>query len=283
MRKGTVIGVGVAVLLFVVGLVVVATTRGDDGDDVSSTLGRTPGTPSSDPFAERPEDVVEPTAGSPEEVATAFLEAEVAADAEASFRLFAAEDREEHGNAAGWEEARTELWQPTDFRLTGTEPTDEATTTVRADVRFEPAIDEYLGVVPSSAQLDLPLVREDGGWRVAFLDSAYEATWPDLAGAPEAVRAWAESHQRCAPEGEWDAGLLDSTFLAESLCDTTGAIEVGRVDTLDALADATPYLNDFGEAAAEWAAVVPVEGPVELDVVAAPLGDRWVVLGASPP
>ena len=37
--------------------------------------------------------------------------------------------------------------------------------------------------------------------------------------------------------------------------------------------------NAFGPAAAQWARVVSLDGPLPLDVVTAPMGDRWLVVG----
>jgi hypothetical protein len=282
-RKRWAIAGGVlAVLLLVLGALVLR--RGDaDGGTTGVALPAPVGRTDGDPFAARDEAPVPAPPGSPAEAAGAFLDAEVAADAEASFPFLSAEDRAEQGDPAAWLEAHADLWVPTGYRLTGVEEDRAGGTAVAtADVTLRPQIDEFVGLVPARATLTLPLVREDGGWRVAFADSTYEPAYPDDDGAVDAVRAWASARTRCETAAQWDGGLLDSPYLADALCEAEGDLRLGRLDTLDALDDAGAYLDDFGSVAADWARVVPVEGPVALDAVAAPLGDTWVVIGSSP-
>jgi len=281
-RKRWAIAGGVlAVLLLVLGALVLRREDGGQGRTgvaLPAPVGRSDG----DPFAVLDEAPVAAPPGSPAEAATAFLDAEVAADVDASFRHLSADDRAEQGGPAGWLEAHADLWMPTGYRLTGVTEEGDGTATATADVALRPQIDEFVGLVPARARLALPLVQEDGGWRVAFADSTYEPVYPDEAEAVDAVRAWAEARTRCETAAEWDGGLLDSPYLADSLCGAEGDLGIGRLDTLDALDDAGAYLDDFGTGAADWARVVPVEGPVALDAVVAPLGDSWVVIGTSP-
>ena len=281
-RKRWAIAGGVlAVLLLVLGALVLR--RGDGGEGTTGValpgpVGRSDG----DPFAARDEGPVPVPPGSPAEAATAFLDAEVAGDTATSFPYLSADDREEHTDAAGWLEDHADLWTPTSYRLTAVTPAADGTATATADVALKPEIDEFVGLVPARATLTLPLVSEDGGWRVAFSESAYEPRYPDDAGAVDAVRTWAEARTRCQTAAQWQADLLDSPYLADGLCHADGELRLGRPDTLDALDDAGAYLDDFGSRAADWARVVPVEGPVTFDAVAAPLGDSWVVIGTSP-
>jgi hypothetical protein len=270
-----------AVLLLVGGALFLR--RGEGGSETAGVplpapVGRSDG----DPFAARDEGPVPVPPGSPAEAAAAFLDAEVAGDAEASFPLLSADDRAEHVDAAGWLEDHADLWTPKAYRLAGVTEGGDGTATATAAVELEPRIDEFVGLVPARATLTLPLVQEDGGWRVAFGDSGYEPAYPDEGGAVEAVRTWAEARTRCDTAAQWDADLLDSPYLADSLCGADGDLRLGPPDTLDALDDAGAYLDDFGSRVADWARVVPVEGPVALDAVAAPLGDSWVVIGTSP-
>ena len=281
-RKRWAIAGGVlAVVLLVLGALVLR--RGDGGDQTTGValpgpVGRTEG----DPFAAEDAAPVPVPPGSPAEAATAFLDAEVAGDTAKSFPYLSADDREDHVDAAGWLEDHADLWTPRSYRLTDVAPAADGTATATADVALDPQIDEFVGLVPARATLTLPLVQEDGGWRIAFSESAYEPRYPDEAGAVEAVRTWAEARTNCQTAAQWDADLLDSPYLADSLCGADGDLRLGPPDTLDALDDAGAYLDDFGTRAADWARVVPVEGPVELDAVAAPLGDAWVVIGTSP-
>ena len=281
-RKRWAIAGGVlAVLLLVLGALVLRRGDGDEGTTgvaLPAPVGRSDG----DPFARDDEVPVGAPPGSPAEAATAFLDAEVAGDVERSFPLLSADDRAEQRGPAGWLEAHADLWTPTGYRLTEVSEAGDGTASASADVTLRPQIDEFVGLVPARARLVLPLAQEDGGWRVAFAASTYEAEYPDEGGAVDAVRSWARARTRCATAAQWDGGLLDSPYLADALCGAEGELRLGRPETLDALDDAGAYLDDFGAGAADWARVVPVEGPVPLDAVAAPLGDSWVVIGTSP-
>ena len=280
-KRWAIAGGAFVVLALVIGALVLRRGDGDQGTTgvpLPAAVGRSDG----DPFAREAGRPVLATPGSPAEAATAFLDAEVAGDVETSFSHLSAADRDEQGDAAGWLETHADLWAPTGYRLTGVTEDGAGMATATADVTLRPEIDSFVGLVPSRATLTLPLVQEDGAWRVAFADSTYEPSYPDEAGAVEAVRTWAEARTRCATDAEWDGGLLDSPYLADSLCGAEGDLRLGRPDTLDALDDAGAYLDDFGTGAADWARVVPLEGPVALDAVAAPLGERWVVIGTSP-
>jgi len=269
-----------AVLLLVVGALVLR--REDGGTATGVPLPAPVGRSDGDPFAAADEARLPAPPGSAAEAVTAFLDAEVAGDTEASFPHLSADDRGEHVDAAGWLEDHADLWTPRAYRLTGVAEAADGTATATAAVELEPRIDEFVGLVPARATLTVPLVQEDGGWRVAFSEGEYEPAYPDEGGAVDAVRSWAEARTRCGTAAQWDADLLDSPYLADSLCGAAGELRLGRPDTLDALDDAGPYLDDFGSRVADWARVVPVEGPVPLDAVAAPLGDTWVVIGTSP-
>ena len=281
-KRLAIAGGALVVLALVVGALVLRRGDGDQsttGVPLPAAVGRSDG----DPFARDAGAPLLATPGSPAEAATAFLDAEVAGDLETSFTYLAADDRAEQGTPAGWLETHADIWTPTAARLTGVIEDGEGLATATADVELRPQIDEFVGLVPARARLTLPLVQEDGAWRVAFADSTYEPAYPDEGGAAEAVRTWAEARTDCATSAQWDRGLLDSPYLGEALCGADGEVRVGRVDTLDALEDASADLADFGQGAGDWARVVPVEGPVALEAVAAPLGDRWVVIGTSPP
>jgi hypothetical protein len=43
-----------------------------------------------------------------------------------------------------------------------------------------------------------------------------------------------------------------------------------------------PFLAAFGSAVHDWARVVRLDAPVRMDVVVAPVGERWLVVGVLP-
>ncbi len=286
MAGGRRVPVAVACAILLVALVggVFLATRDDNSGPETAGPQPAAGSSGDDPFAPDAEGAPASAAdaGTPEEAATGFLSAEAADDFATSFSYLAEDDREFHVALAGWEEAHSEQWDVTGFTLQeATRDGDD--TTVTAQVELAALLDPALGLIPADAVLSLPVREEPGGWRVAFADSSYDPTYLDDAGADDAVRQWAESRQQCQTAAQWDGGLLGASALRAQLCGAEGAVEVGPVGTIDELTDASPYLNDFGGAAADWARVVPVTGAVALDAVAAPVGDRWVVIGVNPP
>ncbi len=127
------------------------------------------------------------------------------------------------------------------------------------------------------------MVRLEGSsdWRVAFSASSLIPRYPDAGGARTAVVAWAEARQRCERGAPWEGGLLGVAAEAHAsrLCDTTTPVVAGEPLSLDRAAGTEPVLAAFGPEASIWARVVRVSGPIDLDVITAPLGDEWVVVG----
>ena len=68
---------------------------------------------------------------------------------------------------------------------------------------------------------------------------------------------------------------------AAALCETDGEIRVTDPVTLDTVVGVEPVLAAFGPEASVWARVVTVQAPRHLDVVTAPVGDEWVVIGVA--
>ena len=61
----------------------------------------------------------------------------------------------------------------------------------------------------------------------------------------------------------------------------SGTFRAERTSLLAELANPAPVLASYGPDAATWARVVRLTGPATIDVVTAPLGDTWVVIGAT--
>jgi hypothetical protein len=150
---------------------------------------------------------------------------------------------------------------------------------------LRPQLDEVIGLVPAEAELTMATVQEDGQWRVRFADSRLEPVYLDDATAAADTRAWVARRAGCMPADEYDGGLLGAgaASLAEQLCGAAEPVAVGAVRALTISPDADPYIAAFGPEVLDWARVVPVSSPVELDVVVAPVGERWLVIGASIP
>lgn len=288
--KATIVFVLGATLLLAGGVALgVGLSRNDGGqqaDGADDLLDDQLERPSSGLFdTSGPDKAVTPTAGSPAEAATAFLDAEVAKDYEESFGYLSQPDRESFVATEAWADTHADLWEITAYRLVPDEaaPDERGTAEVLADVELQAGLDPFIGLVPAQAQLSLSLVEEDGGWRVSFADSLYEPIYLDDATADDVTQEWVTARQSCQPlPAEEQADLLGSPSLADTLCGAEGGIEVGPVETIDRLPDAGPYLNAYGEQVATWARVVRLSGAVEIDAVLAPVGDRWEVIGLTP-
>jgi hypothetical protein len=75
------------------------------------------------------------------------------------------------------------------------------------------------------------------------------------------------------------AGLIGASARAAALCGADGAIRTGRARALPDTAQDQPFLAAFGGDVHQWARVVRLESPVRQDVVVAPVGEQWLVVG----
>ncbi len=81
---------------------------------------------------------------------------------------------------------------------------------------------------------------------------------------------------------EYEGGLLGNPGLADSLCGAVGPVEVGRPGPLEDQIDAAQFVGAFGPEFDQWGRAVTVESPVPLQVVLAPVGVEWIVIGVLP-
>jgi hypothetical protein len=211
---------------------------------------------------------------------TSFLDAERRGDFETSYALLVAEDRERFPSRARWDEAHHEIPEVTSFgRVEQTEAT-AARATTRVDLALRPRLDESVGVVAARASAIFVAHKVAGGWRIAFSESSLTPRFPDERGARSGALAWAKARQRCERRAEWKGGLLGvaAQAYADTLCHTTAAVRAGEPFSLDRASGTEPVLAAFGPEASIWSRVVRISGPIDLDVVTAPLGEAWVVV-----
>jgi hypothetical protein len=208
-----------------------------------------------------------------------FLAAEAAGDYDTSFGLLSTAERHELGSRAEWTAAHGHLPEVRSFVLGAAGPGFDRVA-VDSDVELRPVLDETIGLVPARARATWVAVAEDGGWRVAFEERRLEPRYPPDADAVTTVRAWARDHRRCTERaaGELRGGLLGAAHLAASLCGGRSAA-VGAPAPLDPDTGIEPFLAAYGPDVFSWARVVPLNGPVALGAVVAPVGDRWLVIG----
>lgn len=268
----------------VVGIIAV-TSRDADGVDQTgyapsfALTGVTPGAP-----VAAPEAPIETPAPAPDatQAVVGYLDAEIAGDYVTSYGRLSAHDRTAIGDLEDWEVGADNRPTVTSYRIV-----DVVGDTVHVEIDSVAAVSEIYGVSPASATIEFATEREDGGFRLTLLNSTMTPNFPsdDLA-APVATQ-WVEAARSCddGTRGslEYDGNLLGTLALAESLCGVPGAVSGVSVGLLDSLDDPSTILNAFGEQAGEWSRVVRIEGVAgtpPVHVVVAPLGDRWVVIGA---
>jgi hypothetical protein len=238
-------------------------------------VGATPASEGTGAFA-APASTGEATAAAtPRAAVEAYLTAEVAGDYDTSFGLLARSDRDRIVTPEAWRATKSRTPRITGFTV---ESSTTAEGTVVTDVALEPNVDPILGVVPGSARITWTPVAEDGGWRVPIEGSSFEARYPDDGGAAPSALAWVGERQACTPSAD---RLVFEPELPQALCGVSGSFRAERTSPLAELANPAPVLASYGPDAATWARVVRLTGPTTIDVVTAPLGDSWVVIGAT--
>lgn len=271
------LALGLAGAVLVLGRDAADDPAGADGPDLSSSQEATPvtATPAGPVPAGRP-------AADPASAVDAFLDAEAEGDYESSFLLLAAPDRSAAKSPARWRAAHDDM-----PRVAGHELGDVAEegdrATVLADMRYEPVLDPFVGLVPARARATWTVVREGDGWAVDHRRTAVTPQLPPDDGAVDAAESWVERRRACddAGELEYAGGLLTGEVAAGDLCDAATAA-VGPVAPLDGGASAAPFLSEFGDEVLDWARTVDLRGPSPMRIVLAPLGERWLVIGVLP-
>lgn len=260
------VGVGATVLL----------TRDGGGDDASVDSKVDLGD------ASEPIDPVDPSvparlraADSPEAAVRGFLDAEMQKDFQVAFDYLSDANRATFGTAAGYVAAHADLVPP----VTGYEIEEVTGDRVVATVQYEPSLDAVVGLVPARARNTYVVVGGPGGFGVDLEQSASEPSYPSDGTAPAAVTQWVQARIDCRAENEWAGGLLGSPALAEPLCDTEDReVRVGGPEPVGPN-EGAPFSAAFGDEVGVWGRVVPVEAPIAIRVVVAPIGEQWTVIG----
>lgn len=218
----------------------------------------------------------------PAEALTTFLEAHQGDDFERSYVLLIDEDREQFPSLARWQAEGHVRAEVTSFGSLEQAERSETSAIFLVDLALRARLDETIGVVPARATGSFVVRRVgEGDWRIAFSESSLTPHYPSDSGAHEAVVVWADARRRCERSAEWEGGLLGvaAEEHAQRLCTTSGPLRVGEPVSLDSASGTEPVLGAFGPEASIWARVVRVSGPIDLDVITAPLGEEWVVVG----
>jgi hypothetical protein len=230
------------------------------------------------------DDAPAPAARTPRDAVASFLAFESHDDFASSFGVLAAPDRASVRSRSEWIDAHEHLAPITGFEILNVDVASDHAD-VHAELNLRAGLDFVTGDTAPRADADLVALPEDGGWRVAYARSRITPQYAPDAGAADAARSWASWRQRCHTDGEMAGGLLGATYVADRLCHSRGAVETGAVTELPDSPAVEPFLAAFGPEVGEWARIVPLQSPVAMDVVTAPVGESWLVIGvleASP-
>ncbi|MCU1429860.1 MAG: hypothetical protein JWL83_3860, partial [Actinomycetia bacterium] len=220
-------------------------------------------------------------AATPEAAIAHFLDARVRGNLDDAWRVVSDRDRRQFPAAVDFVDANGELPRVVKYRL-GAPSISGGRAHVPGTVSFVASLDQVGGDVPARATAAWTAVRERGTWHVLLAESEIHPQFPSAAGARPAALAWASARQRCTTGPQWQGPLLgsDAETRAARLCHTPGAVQVGAPRELDPNDGSDSFLAAFGGDVFTWARVVPLTSPVSVDIVLAPIGDQWSVIGA---
>jgi hypothetical protein len=211
-----------------------------------------------------------------------FLRGEITRDDRLAYAQLSAADRYTYPTVSTWTHHEAESAQLLTAAITSIVQ-DRDAADVNVQLHQHASLDEIQGLVPADAHARFHVAREDGGWRVDLLDSRVVADYPSDRSAPAAAVAWAESRVSCAktPKFQWRAGLYGdgADLVAAQLCDRKGAVHVDGVRPLNDNDSYSALLAAFGPDVGLWARVVPLRAPSAMNLVLAPVGEQWLVIG----
>jgi hypothetical protein len=212
--------------------------------------------------------------------ARVFVSAIVANDAVAAYQLLTSADQTFYGSPEQFAAtlARSAPWNDANVTVVGS--------SIVATVERTPQLDDALGLITPVANVTLPAIVESGEWRIDWRNRNVDAEPTlDAQKASADVLLWAEGRRSCKPDPtrEHATGLVGVEGFAAALCNAKGELSVGSISLLETLDDPGPFVDAFGPDVLRWGRVVTIRTPIDMRVVVAPVGDRWVAVGLARP
>jgi hypothetical protein len=217
-------------------------------------------------------------------VLDSFADAIVAGNADRAFALLTESEQQSIGSA---ERFQTELLR---------EPSWVGATVDAGGiitVEREAALDPVFGLVPGTARVTIPVATNPSSLSEPKVMWSRRQEEPQReiseTGIEAAVTQWAAARQQCKSGAEQQTvnGLVGVVGLADRLCGADGAIDIalvdGRAGDILGLADPASVIDAYGNDAARWARVVPLQSPVAMNVIVAPIGAAWKVIATVHP
>ena len=204
-------------------------------------------------------------------------------DGNAVWSMLSAADRTKVGYPQRLiDEAYSAGWEA--YRITST-----SASTFTVEVEQTAKVSDIDGVIAQTATMTVPVTFDGSRFFVGWTRRLVVQHYPDRTAATDravenTVMAWASARQKCTPAPhEYPGGLFGVIGLATSLCHTSTSPKVQRIDDLDSLDEPQPFIDGFGGSALIWARVATLSTPVPMNVVVAPNGSEWTVLGIARP
>jgi hypothetical protein len=217
-------------------------------------------------------------ATSPEQAVSGFLTAEARGDFPGSYAFLATSEHAKFETPAFWVQAHGHFPVVTGFRVEGSTPEGQGVR-VTTLTGYQPNLDEILGLTTARARSGWLTAQEGGVWRVVFSARTNKPLYPGDAEATEVAQRWAAQRIACEPTDQLEAALKGAPFLAESLCHAKGELRLGNVAPLSQLDYVTPFISAYGPDVLTWARAVPITSPQQMQVVLAPVGADWKIMG----
>ena len=230
------------------------------------------------------------SAGAPtaDEAVARFLRAEQRGDEAAAWDSLSVKDRQQYPSVSSWRKLRVVALPPiTNFTVNSGMKVPSSAPAVRnvaVTLQLRASLSEVAGLIPTNADAVVVAEQHANGWYVNF--SASRITFRYLADTTlaSAARVWVEGRSACKVVQQWRSSLYGdgAEARAKALCSTrTPAID-DTVQTLSGRSDTAALLAAFGPNVGLWARVVTVGGPNPFDLVLAPVGRQWLVIGVLP-
>lgn len=216
----------------------------------------------------------------PERAVAGYLTAEARGDFAASYEFLSTADRESFPTPAVWTEAHADFARVTGFVVQDVLPAGDRATVVTL-TGFEAGLDEVLGLTPARARSTWEAVGEGGVWRVRLDRSSAEPLYPSDAAAAGVARRWAEARLRCTSAADLEHHTIGLPALAQRLCGADGDLSLGPVGPLAETDGVSALVSAYGPEVMDWGRAVAVESPEPMQIVLAPVGAEWRVIGVT--
>ena len=210
----------------------------------------------------------------------ALLAAEERSDHVGSFALLDADGRKAYPDVAKWERRRSQLPAVTGFTVqAGPRPA-----TALAVVDHKPGLDPFIGLSPAQDRQVWTGRRTGGGW-LLDPDPQTDPVLPADDAAPPVAKSWASAVQACdkarAKTFEGVDTLFGTSTEAAKLCGSTGEVTVGATERLASGPSSQDIVAQYSTDALAWTRVVRVTFPHSFQIVLAPIGNQWRVIGIA--